>query len=271
MKPLLLAVTVCVWAGCFLTSTAYSQVNSSAEQIKFNSFLGTYNLSRDSKGVSLLTTEETILADFPPSGNYYGITRMIPNKYQGRSVDLRVTSIVDAAGNQIQYKTSNDAGGYLVVKTGDPTITLYGLQTIKIRYQTRGVVNLQGETNQFLLNTNGIGWEQPFGVISAVVNISKGLQSELASEPTCYINTGKLKTDNCEIETSKKPDNTVITSKTSQLPAHQALVIDMTFGPSSFKQYNAPPNRNLLIITAGLVLIAGSVVAYYLIKKKKFS
>ena len=50
--------------------------------INFNSFTGIYHLSRDSKGLSLLTSEETILADFPGGGNFTGIKREIPKKYQ---------------------------------------------------------------------------------------------------------------------------------------------------------------------------------------------
>jgi len=266
MKVLLIATAVIAWVGIWFSSASAQEINNQA-QITFTSFLGTYNLSRDSKGVSLLTTEETILADFPASGNFYGLTRKIPNTYQGRDVDLKVTSVVDATGNQIQFSARNDSSGNLIVRTGDPKIILFGPQTIKIRYQTRGVINLDGQTNQFLLNTNGLGWDQPFGVINAVVNISKSLQSELAGEPSCYINTGKSKSDNCEVQSLQKTDSTEVTAKASQLPAHQALVIDMTFGPSSFNPYNAPSNNKFLIIIPVAAFVG--LIITFIVKRKK--
>ena len=52
-----------IFAGAALAQSAQSQ-----NQIKFISFSGLYHLSRDNHGVSLLTTQEIIGADFQNSG-----------------------------------------------------------------------------------------------------------------------------------------------------------------------------------------------------------
>src|SRR5207244_3616733 len=107
---------------------------ASSNQLILNSFTGIYHLSRDSRGLSLLTSEETIVADFPSAG-FYGIKRSIPSKYQNHSVNVKILSVSDAAGTPVPYKTSTDNSGNIVVTTGDPDISLFGSQTIKINYQ----------------------------------------------------------------------------------------------------------------------------------------
>src|SRR6185503_13471252 len=95
--------TISAWAGVVLIFAAYQptaagQALSPPASINFDSLTATYHLSRDATNRSLLTTQEVILADFPGSGNFYGITRAIPRSYEGHSVDVKVLSVSDAAG-----------------------------------------------------------------------------------------------------------------------------------------------------------------------------
>src|SRR5436190_23106767 len=102
----LLLLVLAVGAGFLWRIQVVSAVPVVTPGITFNSFAGVYHLSRDSKGLSLLTTEETILADFPASGSFYGITRDFAKNYKGRSVDIKIISVSDAGGNPVPYKTS---------------------------------------------------------------------------------------------------------------------------------------------------------------------
>jgi hypothetical protein len=159
MTLLLRSLTTLVvgWLLLLCPVAVFAQAKATPAQIRFDSLTAIYHLSRDKKGLSLLTTEETIVADFPGNASYYGITRSIPKNYQNHSVNVKVLGVSDAAGDVIPFKTSTDTNDNIVVTTGDPSITLYGSQTIKIRYQTSGVVNLKNKSDEFLLNVNGRG------------------------------------------------------------------------------------------------------------------
>jgi hypothetical protein len=215
------------------------KVNSQAlpvrSAIKFNSFTGDYHLSRDALGRSLLTAEEVILADFPGNTRYFGITRAIPKQYQNRNVEVKVLSITDAAGNPVPYKTSSDKSGNLLIATGDPSITLYGSQTFRIRYQTRGVIDVGASGDLLLLNVNGRGWDTEFGQVSAAVHIPKDFQSSLAGKPSCYIGYLKAVTNDCAIDSQTQPSETLITSKTNgPVPPYHALVVKINFKQGTF-------------------------------------
>jgi hypothetical protein len=245
-----------------------AQALVAAPQITFNSFSGTYHLSRDSAGRSLLTTEEVILADFPANGQFYGITRAIPKSYQNHSVEVKVLSITDVAGNDVPYTTSSDKNSDLVISTGDKGITIYGLQTYRISYQTRGVINLNTSQNQFLLDVNGRGWSQTIGQVSGVIHIPSSFSSNLTSKPSCYIGYLNTSSLNCSISTQKKADETIITSKALGPVAPQhALVVKVNFKLATF---SAPKpfwtsSREALV---GIGLIMISMTSLWIFKNR---
>jgi hypothetical protein len=235
-------------------------------QIAFDSFTGTYHLSRDNRGLSLLTTEETIQSDFPANSTFYGITRAIPKEFQGHSLKVKVLNVSDAAGNIVPYKTTTDSQGNLVITTGDPSITLYGFQTIKIRYQTSGVVNLGKKTDQFLLNVNGRGWDQPFGRIDATLFIPKSFKANLSHDPSCYMALNTSVNNNCQIDTEKSSDQIKVTSKAVNVAAHQSLILKLEFKPSTFTNSRAISVKKMALISASLLVI-GSVALYFHARK----
>jgi hypothetical protein len=236
----------------FLCGSLASAQAKNPPAITFNSFTGIYHLSRDSRGLSLLTTEETILADFPGKGSFYGIKRAIPKNYHGRSVSVKILNVADAAGNPVPYKIATDSSGNLVITTGDPAITLYGSQTIKIRYQTSGVVNLNQKTNEFLLNVNGRGWDQNFSSVNATVYIPALFHASLESAPTCYLALNTATNSDCQINTKKSSSETVVTSQAKNLKPHQALVLKIDFRSSTFKNKQTSPLVKLVLLLLGI-------------------
>jgi hypothetical protein len=232
---------------------ASAQTKVPQPQITFESFTGIYHLSRDSRGLSLLTSEETILTDFPGNGSFYGITRSVPKEFQNHSVNVKVLNVSDAAGNIVPYKTTSDSSNNLVITTGDPSITLYGSQTIKIKYQTTGVINLNKKTDEFLLNVNGRGWNQPFGKVDSTLYVPSSFGGNLNSVPLCYIVLGNSSNGNCKLKTKKSPQETVITASASPLAAHQALVVKLQFKPATFTNKHEVSTKKLLLISAALI------------------
>lgn len=232
--------------------------------ISFDSFNGIYHLSRDSQGLSLLTAEETIVADFSSNG-YYGITRQLPKQYQNQSVDVKVLSIVDAAGNAIPYKIANDNADNLVITTGDPAIMLSGSQTFKLTYQTKGVINLSQSRDEFLLNVNGRGWDQPFGRVNATLFIPASFRANLTAEPTCYTAVGNSQTNECNIKTRRNGDATVITAKAGPLVAHQALILKLEFTPSTFT--NNRSSKQVLVVGVTAICLIVTAVSWWYFKQ----
>ncbi len=248
------------------TPLATTEAAPAANHISPESFTGIYYLNRDSRGLSLLTTEETIVADFP-GGGFYGITRALPKKFQNRPVDIKILNVSDAAGNPVPYKTGTDNNDNLIVTTGDPSITLYGSQTIKLKYQTRGVVNLNQKADEFLLDVNGRGWNQPFSRVNATLYIPDSFGADLKDNPACYTALGSSNSNDCRISVQKTSQTTVISSRAGPLAAHQALVLRLDFAPSTFTNNHAHLSTPLLAASATAIFVVAITTVY--IRRKR--
>jgi hypothetical protein len=126
-------------------------------------------------------------------------------------------------------------------------------KTIKIRYQTTGVINLSKKTDEFLLNINGRGWDQPFSKVDSTLYVPSSFGGNLKSEPLCYVVLGTSSNGNCRLKTKKSPQETVITASASALAAHQALVVKLQFKPTTFTNKHAVSTKKLLLISAALI------------------
>ena len=263
LKRFLLATTILLIT---LGSTSSAAPLVAPSSVIFNSFTGTYHLSRDASGSSLLTTEETILADFGSTGEY-GITRAIGTTYQGHTVHVKVLSVTDGAGDDVPYSTkSNDT--QLMLTTGDPAISLYGIQTIRIRYQTSDVVGLDKKIDELLLNVNGNGWSQGFASINASLYISKSLVKSLVGDPTCYISPeNKAQGDGCRVSHSTTADALLIQASAKQVGAYRGLVLSMKFAPQTFR---APADTSRLVaLTVACLLLIGLVILLINLRRRR--
>lgn len=261
----LLAGVTFVLISCLLLRQSASTAQPLPSNIRFDSFTGIYHLSRDSRGLSQLSTEETIVADFPGNGRFYGIKREIPKKYQNRSTSVKVLGVVDTAGNPVPYEISHNNDS-LTVTTGDPDISLIGSQTIKIKYQTSGVINLSRAVDEFLLNVNGRGWDQPFNSVDATIYIPNSFRASIKGQPDCYTSLGESKSQDCEIKTSISADRTVITAKTKSLAAHEALVLSIKFKPATFTNQRPFWQSYQKYLAVALIPLAAG--AYFYLRKR---
>jgi hypothetical protein len=253
-------------ATMFIGQLAQAQQPASASgQLTIDSFNGIYHLGRDNRGLSLLTTEETIVADFPSAG-FYGLKRELPKTYQGHNVDVKVLAVSDAAGNPVPYKISSD-GGNLLITTGNPAIKLFGSQTIKIRYQTTGVINLKGNVDEFLLNVNGRGWDVPISNADAILYIPSDLQKSIKGKPSCYTSLGNTSSNYCQITSSQAAGSLKVSSKARLLQPHQALVLKVNFAADTFT--NGHRFKSLFAILVAIVaLLALTVTSYRVLKRR---
>ena len=263
IKLFLLPILFCVIS----LSQASVSAASTDQKIIFDSFTGVYHLSRDSRGLSLLTSDETIVGNFPSSG-FTGIKRVLSEKFQGHSVSIKILSVTDAAGSPIPYTVLSDNND-VTLTIGDSSITLSGSQTIRINYQTRGVINLSKKYDELLLGINGRGWSEPFTKVNASLYISAQFNSKIQGNPSCYTALNSTNdSSNCQIAVSKTADSTVITSRALQVSANQALVIKVDFLPQTFTN-----NHSQFIVYIVLVIITFTafILVYARLNKKRKS
>jgi len=160
----------------------------------FDSFDAAYELGRTAARVSTLKVTETLVAEFPETDQNHGILRDLPTAYAGHPVHLAVASVTDGAGRSRDYETTRISQGeesFLELKIGDPggiDRYVHGRQTFRIVYTADDVTRYFADTkdDEFYWDTNGTGWEQPFGTVSARVVLSDGLASALNGSAACY-------------------------------------------------------------------------------------
>ncbi len=154
-------------------------VTTGVNDFEFDSFDGDYTLGRDSAGRSTLKTVETLVARFPDSDQNRGIRRELAERYDGHPIDLNVTSVTDERGQPRAFTESSD-DGFRTLTIADSDY-VHGTEIYVITYTSRNVTRYFADTNadEFYWDTNGTGWGQPFGKVSAEVHLSAALQAKL--------------------------------------------------------------------------------------------
>jgi uncharacterized membrane protein YgcG len=166
VKRLLLLAAVA--AALVLGSAAPAMAH--VEDFEFTSFDGEYVLTRDDDGRSLLTTTETLVAVFPDDDQNQGISRALVDNFDGHPVDLEILSVTDENGEPRAYEAEAE-DEFFVLTIRDEGTYVHGEQTYVITYRQHNVTRYFDDTGveEFYWDTNGTGWEQPFGTVTARV------------------------------------------------------------------------------------------------------
>lgn len=129
-----------------------------------------------------IAVTETIEVDFANLPDRHGIFRAIPIEYdykadgvsgKHRIYELVEYSVTDARYNGVPFLYSRN-GGDVVLKIGDANKLVRGLQTYKIRYQLRGVLNAFEDHDELFWNVNGPKWPVPTKSVVATVMLAGG-------------------------------------------------------------------------------------------------
>jgi uncharacterized membrane protein YgcG len=171
MKRLLLVAALAVAILLGLAGPASAGVND----FTFASFDGQYTLGRDADGRSALAVVETLVAVFPQTDQNHGIRRELVDTYDGHPTDLSVTSVTDANGTPRSFTTATN-GDFLDVTIASSAF-VHGTQTYVISYTQHNVTRYFADTkaDEFYWDTNGTGWAQPFGAVTATVHLAPAL------------------------------------------------------------------------------------------------
>jgi uncharacterized membrane protein YgcG len=202
---------------------------SDVNDFSFSSFNAVYELSRDADGRSLLTVEETLVAEFPDFDQNRGIRRELVERFDGRPTGIEIVSVTDENGAPRDYETeSNDEFLELTIANDN---YVRGTQVYVISYVQHDVTRFFDDTGveEFYWDTNGTGWAQSFDVVSATIVLDPSLLSALTGDFAAYVGyTG-----------SNTPGNIVATdtgfvASAANLAAYENVTVSIAFEPGTF-------------------------------------
>jgi uncharacterized membrane protein YgcG len=166
---------------------AFGPLPGDASSFSFRSFDAVYHLGRDDHDHATLAVTETLVALFPQSDENHGIIRDIPATYGSADLQTEVTSVVDENGSDVPYRQS-DEGGFIQLQIGSAGVFVHGATTYVISYTQYDTIRHFDNTDddEFYWDINGTGWGQPFGEVSATINVAPDLTDALNGHTACY-------------------------------------------------------------------------------------
>lgn len=216
---------------------ALDAAGSGVDDFEFDSFDAVYELSRGDDGRSLLRTTETLVAVFPEYDQNRGIRRALVTDYKGHSTGIDVVSVTDENGVPRSYEISTDDEGFTSLTIAVPQGQyVHGEQTYVIEYTQRDVTSTatdlrDGVTrDEFYWDTNGTGWAQPFGTVSATVLVAADLRPSLTGEAYCYYGY-EGSTDQCTIAPTGDGG---FTASVQDLFSYQNMTVVVAFEEGTF-------------------------------------
>ncbi|WP_130178871.1 DUF2207 domain-containing protein [Cryobacterium sp. SO1] len=227
-----------------LAGSARAAVPADTSDFTFASYAGEYYLDRDSIGHSTLRTVERFVAEFPDFDQNRGIIRAIPNDYDGVPLNTSVESVTDAAGDPVYFETEV-SNGFTELALGTDEF-VRGTQTYVISYTQQNVVRAFADTNddELYWDTNGTGFDQPFGSVTARVHVAPAIAPFLTGNSACY--TGAQgESGACQIVQEADPDAAVPDTAAPEAATGQLFTAEAT---------NLGPGENLTVaigFTAG--------------------
>jgi hypothetical protein len=216
-----------------------SSTLSGVQDFTFTSYSANYYLARDAEGHSTLRTVETLVAKFPDFDQNRGIIRAIPNDYDGVPLHTAVASVTDARGTPVHFDAS-DSGGFTELALGTDDY-VHGTQSYVISYTQQNVVRSFADTgdDELYWDTNGTGFSQPFGSVTARVHVDPAVAEFLTGNNACY-RGAQGSTDTCAISQAMDdpaaPGGKVFTAQTSGLGANENLTVAIGFTAGTFVQ-----------------------------------
>lgn len=208
------------------------------QDFSFDSYSADYYLARDAQGHSTLKTVETFVAVFPNFDQNRGIIRAIPNDYDGVPLRTSVQSVVDEKGKDVPYE-QNVIGGFTELALGTDDF-VHGRTTYTITYTQENVVRAFADTNddELYWDTNGTGFVQPFGSVTARVHVDPALTEFLTGDSACYRGE-QGSTQRCMITHTPDPAGDLFTASARNLDAGENLTVSIGFTLGTFVQVPA--------------------------------
>lgn len=252
--------------GLSLITTPSSFALGDVTNFRISDFDIKYELSRDDEGRSRLKTVETITAQFPNFNQNHGIERAIPDSYDGHPVSLKIESVTNGSGSNLNYSKST-RNGNLVLRIGDADTYVHGTQTYVITYTQRDVTKTFSNTNsdEFYWDTNGTEWKVPIDRLNVSLTIDPSVEGALNGNGACYIGRAGVN-DKCELG----QDGGTFTTSASGLSRYENITIAVGFNKATFAAYQRSLWDTIMaiyIIAAIILSVVGVVIAVLLMAR----
>jgi uncharacterized membrane protein YgcG len=215
---------------------ALDAAGSGVDDFEFASFDAVYELSRDGGGRSQLHTVETLVAVFPDYDQNRGIRRALVSDYKGHSTSIDIVSVTDGNGVPRPYEVTGEGEFTMVTIAVPQGQYVYGEQTYVIEYTQSDVTATATDLSdgvtrdEFYWDTNGIGWAQPFGEVSATVRVHADLVPALTGEAVCYYGYDNS-SDECAIDSNGDGE---FSASVRDLFAYQNMTVVIAFAEGTF-------------------------------------
>jgi uncharacterized membrane protein len=218
------------------------------QDFSLKSFQADYYLSKDDRNISRLKVTEKIVAEFPIYDQNHGIERAIPQKYKNNSLDLKISSIKKADGNDWNYTTYSQNDN-LILRIGDADRYVHGQQTYVINYTLRDVISFNSDFDEFYWDVNGDQWRQPVQSVEARLHLSKDISSSIIKDPICFTGYYSKSGKDCFIVENENKSETVITIKSSRpFFASENMSFVIGFNKGTFTKWSPDLKKILPIL-----------------------
>ena len=145
-----------------------------------------------------LQVRERITARFDNYRTNRGIERRLDARYGDTAIDLADFTVTDGEGRPLGFQRRQAEDGDVILRIGDPDDYVYGTVTYVIGYTIGNAMVAGADRQEIYLDVNGTGWLQPFGRVSATLDVSK-LADDLLGQQACYQGRAGA-TDRCAID-----------------------------------------------------------------------
>ncbi|WP_130177600.1 DUF2207 domain-containing protein [Cryobacterium sp. SO1] len=245
---------------------APAAVAAGVDDFSFASMHADYKLDRDDEGHSTLATTETLVARFPETDQNHGIRRLIPTHYRGEPTELSVVGVTDETGRERDFETDTDSDDdnneYLVVTIAEDGF-VHGDQTYVISYTQKNIAHYPDDTpdEEFFWEVNGTGWAQPFGTVSATLQVAADLVPALTGEAACYQGTSTSGAACDALESAADGDEWVVQATARDLAPREGLALAAGFDEGTFVPRDNSFTANVFPSIALLTALAALVTA----------
>ncbi len=257
MKYLFSVIVSLVFSIVFIASPASADVNN----FHISNFEVDHYLDRDSEGRSTLKTVETITAEFPNTDQNHGLERALPQKYDNHSTKLKINSIKDERGSNLEYSTSS-GNDNLIVRIGDPDRYVHGTATYVITYEQRDVTRYftNSKSDEFYWDINGTEWRVPITNLTARIHIAETLVPSLNDQMACYVGVSGS-TNRCAVLLQS---NIISTTEQNIAPLHN-VTLAVGFSPQTFAAYEPSILDRFIAFYPTLIIVSFVIGAVILL------
>jgi len=241
---------------------ALDAAGTGVDDFEFASFDAIYELSRDGSGRSQLHTVETLVAVFPEYDQNRGIRRALVTDYKGHSTSIDIVSVTDGNGVPRSYDVTGE-GEFTTLTIAVPEGQyVHGEQTYVIEYTQSDVTSTETDLadgvtrDEFYWDTNGTGWAQPFGEVSATVRVHADLVPAISGDAICYYGYDGT-TDQCDID----GDDGEYSASVNDLFPYQNMTVVIPFEQGTFAGAPFWAYVPILALIAAALVLFGLITA----------